>query len=75
MSDRMLSKEQAADWLGVSPRFVRRLVEERRIPFSRLGPTGSHIRIAESDLRAFVAAGRVEPIRPADAWRAVRGVA
>ena len=75
VNDRMLSKEQAADWLGVSPRFVRRLVEERRIPFSRLGPTGSHIRIAESDLRAFVAAGRVEPIRAADAWRAVRGVA
>jgi excisionase family DNA binding protein len=75
MSDRMLSKEQAADWLGVSPRFVRRLVEERRIPFSRLGPTGSHIRISESDLRALVAAGRVEPIRPVDAWRAVRGVA
>jgi excisionase family DNA binding protein len=75
VGDRMLSNEQAAEWLGVSPRFVRRLVEERRIPFSRLGPAGSHIRIAESDLRAFVAAGRVEPIRPADTWRAIRGVA
>jgi excisionase family DNA binding protein len=75
VNDKLLSKEEAARWLGVSPRFVRRLIEERRIPFTRLGPVGSHVRIAESDLVAFAAAGRVEPIQPAQTWRAVRGVA
>jgi hypothetical protein len=36
---------------------VRRLVLERRIPFIKLG---RHVRIATSDLDAFIAAGRVE---------------
>ena len=38
-------------------RFVRRLVLERRIPFIKVG---RHVRIATSDLDAFIAAGRVE---------------
>jgi excisionase family DNA binding protein len=75
VNDKLLSKEEAARWLGVSPRFVRRLIDERRIPFTRLGPVGSHVRIAESDLRAFAEAGRVEPIQPAPSGRVVRGVA
>jgi excisionase family DNA binding protein len=53
-----VSRELAAEWLGTSPRFVRRLIAERRICFTRLG---RHVRIAASDLDAYVAAGRVEP--------------
>jgi excisionase family DNA binding protein len=55
--DKLLSPQEAADQLGTSLRFVRRLVLERRIPFIKLG---RHVRIAASDLEAFVAAGRIE---------------
>jgi excisionase family DNA binding protein len=57
---RLLTVAEAAERLNTTERFVRRLVEERRIAFTRLG---RHIRLAESDLDAFVAAGRVEPVR------------
>lgn len=50
--------EQAAERLGTTPRFVRRLIAERRIAFVRLG---RHVRIADHDIEAFIAAGRVEP--------------
>jgi excisionase family DNA binding protein len=55
----LLSVDQVAARLGTSPRFVRRLIAERRIAFHRVG---RHVRIAETDLVAFVEAGRVEPI-------------
>jgi excisionase family DNA binding protein len=55
--DRLLTVEEAADRLGTSVRFVRRLIAERRIAYIRIG---RHIRIAEADLASFVAAGRVE---------------
>lgn len=47
--------------LGTSPRFIRRLVAERRIAFAQLG---KHVRIDAADLDAFVAAGRVAPAEP-----------
>ncbi|MDQ3681383.1 MAG: excisionase family DNA-binding protein [Actinomycetota bacterium] len=43
--------------MGVTPRFVRRLVAERRIPFLKVG---RHVRFDPADLDAFLAAGRVE---------------
>jgi excisionase family DNA binding protein len=55
--ERLLTVEEAADRLGTSVRFVRRLIAERRIAYIRVG---RHIRIAEADLASFVAAGRVE---------------
>jgi excisionase family DNA binding protein len=55
--DTLLSVEQAAERLGTSPRFVRRLVFERRIAYVKLG---CHVRIAARDLDAFIRAGRVE---------------
>jgi excisionase family DNA binding protein len=54
----LLSIEEAADRLGTSPRFIRRLIAERRIAFTKLG---RHVRLDSSDIDAFVAAGRVEP--------------
>jgi excisionase family DNA binding protein len=56
---RLLTITQAADQLGTGPRFVRRLIAERRIPFHKVG---RHIRIDEADLINFVAAGRIEAI-------------
>ena len=55
--DTLLSIEQAAERLGTSVRFVRRLVFERRIAYVKVG---RHVRIAEADLAGFVAAGRIE---------------
>jgi excisionase family DNA binding protein len=55
--DKLLTVGEAAEFLGTSVRFVRRLIAERRIAYIRVG---RHIRIAEADLVRFVAAGRVE---------------
>jgi excisionase family DNA binding protein len=56
--ERLLTVAQAAELLGTTDRFPRRLIEERRIRFVRLG---RHVRIPESALREFVLAGLVEP--------------
>jgi excisionase family DNA binding protein len=55
--DTLLTVDQAAERLGTSARFVRRLIAERRIAYVKLG---RHVRIAAHDLDAFIAAGRVE---------------
>jgi excisionase family DNA binding protein len=55
--DTLLSVDQAAERLGTSPRFVRRLIAERRIAYVKLG---RHVRVTAVDLEAFIAAGRVE---------------
>ncbi len=60
----LLSVEEAAQKLGTSPRFVRRLIAERRIAFTKLG---RHVRLDTADIDAFVAAGRVEPQQPSAA--------
>jgi excisionase family DNA binding protein len=59
--DTLLTVEQAAERLGTSVRFVRRLVFERRIAYVKLG---RHVRIAARDLDAFVQAGRVDVGEP-----------
>ena len=56
--DTLLTVEQAAERLGTSTRFIRRLIADRRIAYHKVG---RHVRIAEADLINFVAAGRVEP--------------
>ncbi|MGW4407245.1 helix-turn-helix domain-containing protein [Nonomuraea sp. NPDC004702] len=57
--DKLLNVEEAAELLSTSPRFVRRLIAERRIEFVKVG---RHVRIRESALIAFVVAGTVMPI-------------
>ena len=56
--ERLLTVEEAAERLGTSTRFIRRLIAERRIAYTKLG---RHVRIAARDLDAYVASGRVEP--------------
>jgi excisionase family DNA binding protein len=56
--ERLLTVDEAAERLGTSARFIRRLIAERRIAYTKLG---RHVRIASRDLDAFVASGRVEP--------------
>jgi len=69
-NDRLLTVAQAAELLGTSERFPRRLIAERRIRFVRLGESGKrgHVRIPESALREFIAAGVVEPLAATDIW-------
>lgn len=53
--------EEAAARLNTTPRFVRRLIAERRIAFVKLG---RHVRIPMDELEDFIGAGRVEPAPP-----------
>jgi excisionase family DNA binding protein len=55
--ERLLTVEEAADRLGTTVRFVRRLIFERRIAYVKVG---RHVRIAAADLDAYISAGRVE---------------
>lgn len=62
MQERYLTVAEVAERLRTSERFPRRLIDEQRITFVRLG---RHVRIPEGALEEFIAAGLVEPIRPA----------
>ncbi len=59
MTRRLLDVDTAAEYLSVTPRFIRRLVAERRLPFVKLG---RHLRFDPSDLDRFVDAGRVDAV-------------
>ena len=54
----LLTVDQAAERLGTTTRFIRRLRSERRIAVVKLG---SHIRIDSADLDAYITANRQEP--------------
>ena len=58
-ADRLLTVAEAAAILSTTERFPRRLIEQRRIRFVRVG---RHVRIPESALREFITAGQVEPV-------------
>ena len=60
MLDRLLTVEEAAERLGTSVRFVRRLIAERRIAYVKLG---RYVRLDPADVEAFIAASRVQ-VRP-----------
>jgi excisionase family DNA binding protein len=59
----MLTPEAAAERLGTTVRFVRRLIAERRITFFKVG---RHVRISSTDIAEYLAAGRVDsvPVTP-----------
>jgi excisionase family DNA binding protein len=67
---RLLTVAQVAELLGTTERFLRRLIAERRIPFVHVG---RHVRIPETAVRDFIAAGLVEPVQVR--WRGGRVVA
>ncbi|MFE9866730.1 excisionase family DNA-binding protein [Streptomyces sp. NPDC005506] len=62
--ERLLTVDQVAELLGTTVRFPRRLIEERRITFVKVG---RHVRIPERAVAAFIDAHTVEPValRPA----------
>lgn len=71
-AEQLLSVDAAAERLGTKPRFIRRLIAERRIEFVRVG---RHVRISESALASFIEAGKVPPLTAGDLRRGVRGAA
>jgi excisionase family DNA binding protein len=56
---KLLTVAQAAERLGTSARFPRRLIAERRITFVRVGRL---VRIPEPAIDEMIASGTVEPI-------------
>ncbi|MEU5460941.1 excisionase family DNA-binding protein [Streptomyces althioticus] len=60
MNDRYLSVDQVAELLGTTARFPRRLIEERRIRYVKVG---RHVRIPASALAEFIESHTVEPVR------------
>lgn len=68
--ERLLTVDQAAEVLGTSPTFPRRLIADRRIRFVRVGRL---VRIPESSLEEFVSEATVDPL--AVRWRNGRVVA
>jgi excisionase family DNA binding protein len=71
-SPHLLTIEAAAERIAMSPRYVRRLIAERRIVFYRIGRA---VRLDPADLDAHIQSGRVEPITRATVWRDLRSVA
>jgi excisionase family DNA binding protein len=56
----LLDVNEVARRLGTEPRFVRRLIAERRIEYHKVG---RHVRISEAALDDFIKAGRVEAVK------------
>ncbi len=64
---RYLTLAQAAKEYPIfSERLLRRLVQERRIAFSRAGRT---VVLAESDIHSYLEHNRVEPVCRSASWR------
>jgi len=57
--DKLLTVADAAELLGTSERFPRRLIAERRIRFVRVG---RHVRIPEDAVREYVERRTVAPL-------------
>jgi excisionase family DNA binding protein len=68
----MLTIEQAAERIGMSARYVRRAIAERRIAAHHFGRS---VRIDPADLAVFVRSTRVEPMTAETIWSGLRSVA
>ncbi len=71
MTDDLLTNEDVAARLRTTPRFVRRLVAERRIAYVKVGRL---VRFEPAAVEAYIAANRVVPMTRAqlraELWRA-----
>jgi excisionase family DNA binding protein len=65
----LLDVEEAARRLRTKPRFIRRLIAERRIEYHKVG---RHVRISEAALADFIEAGRVTVMEVPDTWHPQR---
>jgi excisionase family DNA binding protein len=62
-AEQLLSVEAAAERLDAKPRFIRRLIAERRIEFVKVG---RHVRISETALADFIETGKIPPLTAAN---------
>lgn len=60
MSTNLMNVNEAAERIGMSPRFVRRLAYERRLAHFKVGTA---LRFDTADLDAWISQCRVERIR------------
>lgn len=67
MSDTLLTVADVAELFGVRTRFVYRLVDERRIPFIKVG---RYLRFDPADVDAYLEGRRTEAITAATVGRA-----
>lgn len=71
MADDLLTADEVATLLRASPRFVRRLVAERRITYVKVG---RKVLFERSAVAAYIDAHRVQPLTRAqlrdELWRA-----
>jgi excisionase family DNA binding protein len=72
LTEQLLTGEQVAVLLKATPRFVRRLVAERRIAYVKVGRL---VRFQEAAVTDFIARNRVVPISRAELRRQLRGAA
>ena len=72
MTEVLLTVAEVAECLNTGERFVRRLIEERRITVVHLGRL---VRIPKSAVNAFIKAGTVQPLVPVRSGRHLRVVA
>ena len=61
MAPQTLDVSQAACYLGITDRFVRKLIEQRRIAFLKVGRL---VRFRADDLDAYLDSCRVEALDP-----------
>ena len=61
---RMLTTEEAAQYLGTTPRHIRRLVSDHSLSHYKVG---GRVRFADVDLDAWLDGRRVDGRRPASA--------
>jgi excisionase family DNA binding protein len=59
MGDTLLCIDEVAEILGVRPRFVRRLVAERRIAFCKIG---RYVRFEPEAVEHFIDSGRIDAV-------------
>lgn len=72
MRDSLLTSEEVAARLNATPRFVRRLVAERRISFVKVGRL---VRFESSAVEEYIERNKVVPIDRARLRRQLRQVA
>ena len=60
--DKLLTKQELADWLGVKVTTVNNWIAQRRIPYIKLA-AGNLVRFRQSQVETWLAESEVKPIQ------------
>jgi len=72
LSEELLTGEQVAALLKTTPRFVRRIVQDRRIEYVKVGRL---VRFREAAVADYIERNRVVPLSRAEIRRQIRKAA